>query len=71
MVYSTNVLWNLYEALYFKTDSIALPGSVLAPLAAAEVKNGAINGTMVAWSVSAPSGEFHWAPFHNNAMVGP
>ncbi|HJX64362.1 MAG TPA: choice-of-anchor A family protein [Polyangia bacterium] len=70
-VHPGNVLWNLYEALYFKTDSIGLPGSVLAPLAAAEVKNGAINGTMVAWSVSAPSGEFHWAPFNNNAMVGP
>jgi len=65
----SKTFWNLYEALYFETDSIALPGSVLAPFATTMLRYGAINGTLAAWSVDTSSEEFHWWPFHNNALV--
>jgi choice-of-anchor A domain-containing protein len=64
----SNMLWNFYEATSLKMSSITLPGSVLAPLAAAELSWGAVNGTMAAWSVNTTS-QFHWCPFHNNALV--
>ena len=64
----SSMLWNFYQATSFTMASITLPGSVLAPLAAAELVWGAVNGTMAAWSIQGAS-EFHWYPFHNNALV--
>jgi hypothetical protein len=33
------------------------------------LRYGAMNGTLVAWSLDTSSEEFHWYPFHNNALV--
>jgi choice-of-anchor A domain-containing protein len=68
-IQGSSTLWNLYEALYFETDSVTVPGSVLAPLATTMLRYGAMNGTLVAWSLDTSSEEFHWYPFHNNALV--
>jgi choice-of-anchor A domain-containing protein len=67
----SNMLWNLPDTLYFETDSVTLPGSILAPQATALLNQGALNGTLVAWAVTAPSFEFHWYPFKNNKIVVP
>lgn len=68
-IQGSSTLWNLYEAPYFETDSVTVPGSVLAPLATTMLRYGAMNGTLVAWSLDTSSEEFHWYPFHNNALV--
>jgi choice-of-anchor A domain-containing protein len=65
------MLWNLPDTLYFETDSVAVPGSILAPQATAQLNQGALNGTLVAWAVTAPSFEFHWYPFKDNKIVVP
>jgi choice-of-anchor A domain-containing protein len=64
-----NMLWNLPDTLYFETDSVTVPGSILAPWATALLQNGALNGTLVAWALTAPSFEFHWYPFTNSALL--
>jgi len=64
-----NIIWNFYEATSLVTSSVTIWGSLLAPLADAQLNWGAICGTVVASSVNASS-EFHWWPFKNNLLVG-
>jgi choice-of-anchor A domain-containing protein len=66
---ATKMLWNLPDAVYLETHSLTVPGSILAPQATAQLNQGALNGTLAAWAVTAPSFEFHWYPFNNNAIV--
>jgi choice-of-anchor A domain-containing protein len=65
---SSSILWNFYQAQSVAVGSLSLPGSVLAPFAHASFYWGLVAGTVAAWDIDATS-EFHWFPFHNNALI--
>ena len=65
---ASSILWNFYQATRAQIGNVGLPGSVLAPLAIVSLSWGSVDGTLAAWDVQATS-EFHWAPFHNNALI--
>jgi choice-of-anchor A domain-containing protein len=67
---SSHVIWNFYQATSLFASSITIYGSVLAPLANAQLQWGAVDGTLVASTVNAFN-EFHWNPFQSNLLVGP
>jgi choice-of-anchor A domain-containing protein len=64
----SSILWNFYQATNAQIGNVALPGSVLAPLARMHLSWGSVDGTLAAWDVDATS-EFHWFPFQNNALL--
>ena len=64
------VLWNFYQAkptLAIKYTNFI--GSILAPLADAQLVSGTVWGTLVAKSLQDSSTEFYHSPFRNNCLV--
>jgi choice-of-anchor A domain-containing protein len=64
---ANRILWNLYEATQFYSNSVYINGSILAPFARANT-GGSINGTLIAETAESAS-EFYKAPFLNNWLV--
>jgi choice-of-anchor A domain-containing protein len=67
---NSQILWNFPNTDQMTMTSAGLPGSILAPYANVTLQWGSVNGTLVAVAVNA-TGEFHWAPFHNNWLAPP
>jgi len=63
------VLWNLSEARTARIASIALPGSVLAPLAAVAFPSGQLDGTLVARTLTG-AGALHHRPLDATSILG-
>jgi choice-of-anchor A domain-containing protein len=57
------LLWNFPEATTLKLNSVGFPGSILAPNAAADLRNGSIAGTVVVKSADPANVELYSAPF--------
>ena len=64
----TRLLWNFTDAGTLTMQSIAFPGSALAPGKDAVVKWGSFDGTLVAKSVTGET-EYHWFPFSGDLMA--
>lgn len=61
-----NVLFNFYEATSLTIQSIAVPGSILAPYASVTANNGNIDGTIIAASWTGGM-ELHNVPFESTS----
>jgi len=65
---ATMLLWNFIDTGTLTMQSIAFPGSALAPGKNAVVKWGSFDGTLVANSVTGET-EYHWFPFSGDLMA--
>ena len=65
-----SVLWNFPSATQLKLSSTSIPGSILAPQAAATLGTGSLVGTVVAKSAALSFGEFDWNPYQVPSATG-
>jgi choice-of-anchor A domain-containing protein len=65
-----SVLWNFPSATQLQLSSTSIPGSILAPQAAATLANGSLDGTVVAKSASLNVGELDWNPYQVPSSTG-
>jgi choice-of-anchor A domain-containing protein len=68
--FAANMLWNFPDATSLTMTGIGLPGSILAPKAAADLRNGSVAGTVVVGSGSPVNVELYSFPFQIPSSVG-
>jgi choice-of-anchor A domain-containing protein len=60
------IFWNFNGVHKLATASLGFPGSIMAPEAAADIKYGYVDGTLIADSLVSTYTEFHWQPFRGD-----
>jgi choice-of-anchor A domain-containing protein len=67
---TASILWNFPDAFSLTLDSLGFRGSILAPLATANLQNGSVTGTIVVGAASPANVELYASPYHVPSSVG-
>jgi len=66
----SSLLWNFPDATSLVLDSVGFPGSILAPRAVADLRNGSVSGTVVVAAGTPANVELYSSPYRVPSTVG-
>lgn len=69
-VANNQILWNFPDAQSLTMNGIGLPGSILAPTAYAQLRNGSVSGTVVVDQAEPADVELYSSPFRIPSSIG-